>query len=226
MPMAYNHRLLKAEFHCHTYRSSDCLMKPWDLVALCKERGIDCLVVTDHNTIRGALEVKEIAPFAVVIGEEILSTEGEIIGLFLTEEVPRGLSPRDTVRRIRAQGGLVYLPHPFDRLRRSCLSERGRKEIEDEIDIVEVLNARITFPQDVERAARFALKLGAAMANGSDAHIPWEVGRAYVEMPAFTGRDDFLHALQQGYLKGRLSPPWVHLASTTSKWLKRFNMRR
>ena len=104
--------------------------------------GLNCIAITDHNTIVGALEVQRIAPFKVIVGEEIGSSEGEVTGLFLKEEVPRGLPPVETARRIKSQGGLVSIPHPFDRFRRGVISRRGLDDLLPYVDIVEVFNSR------------------------------------------------------------------------------------
>ena len=110
-------RPLHLDLHSHTYYSPDGITSPQRFVAACQRKGITCVAVTDHNTIRGALAVKEMAPFLVIVGAEIRSREGEIIGLFLSDEVPPDLSAQETIERIRAQDGLVSLPHPLDRFR-------------------------------------------------------------------------------------------------------------
>ena len=118
-------KLIKADFHMHTHFSPDSETPPEKLVARCVEVGLSCIAVTDHNTIEGALEVERIAPFMVIVGEEVASSDGEITGLFLKEPVPKGLSPQETARRIKDQGGLVSLPHPFDRFRRAGPESKG-----------------------------------------------------------------------------------------------------
>jgi predicted metal-dependent phosphoesterase TrpH len=114
---------LRADFHMHTHYSKDCTTSPKRLVARCLRVGLGCIAVTDHNTIRGGMEVAEIAPFPVIVASEVKTTHGEITGLFLTEEIPRGLSPMETVERIKAQGGLVSIPHPFDKVRSSVITD-------------------------------------------------------------------------------------------------------
>jgi predicted metal-dependent phosphoesterase TrpH len=212
--------LLKADLHTHTYFSPDSLTSPEKYVQACLKRGSNCVAVTDHNAIGGALAVEKLASFKVIIGEEVESSEGEIIGFFLQEEVPAGLSPEETVQRIKGQGGLVCIPHPFDRLRGSRLAEAGLMRILPEVDIIEVLNARTTLRSDNERAVRFAQEHGLAMSAGSDAHSARELGRACVEMPDFEGPREFLQALRQGHIVGRLSSPLVHLSSRWA-WLRR-----
>jgi len=212
--------LLKADLHTHTYFSPDSLTSPEKYVQACVNRHINCVAVTDHNAIGGALAVEKLATFKVIIGEEVESAEGEIIGLFLQEEVPPSLGPEETVQRIKGQGGLVCIPHPFDRFRGEHLAEAALMRILPQVDIIEVLNARTTFRADNDHAARFAQEHGLAMSAGSDAHSTRELGRACVEMPDFEGPREFLQALREGHVVGRLSSPLVHVCSRWA-WLRR-----
>ena len=209
--------MLKADLHVHTDRSPDCLITPVKLIERCLARGINCLAITDHNSIEGAIAVQRIAPFPVIVSEEIKTSQGEIIGLFLQEAIAPLLSAEETVRKIREQGGLVCLPHPFDRVRREPLRDNARESILPNIDIVEVLNARVTFTNDNVKARRFAEDLGLPMSAGSDAHSLWEIGRAYVEIPEFETPQQFLEALRRGSIGGHRSLPLVHLFSTWAK---------
>jgi len=217
-------RLIRADLHSHTFYSPDSITSPQRLVRECQRRGIDCLAVTEHNTIKGALAVQEIAPFPVIVGEEIRSSQGEILGLFLSEEVPPGLPPEETVRRITEQGGLVGIPHPFDRFR-SALDYEAMRRLAPRIHFIEVFNARTTFPGDNGRALRYARDNGLPVTAVSDAHSPWEVGRAYVEMPPFDGPDSFLAALRHGHIVGQRSNPLVHLASRWAGLRRRLGWR-
>ena len=205
-------RPLRVDLHTHTHYSPDGITSPQRFVDACQRKGITCVAVTDHNTIQGALAVQKVAPFRVIVGEEIRSAEGEIIGLFLTEDVPPGLSARETIERIRAQSGLVSLPHPLDRFRGGVGAER-LAQLAPLVDIVEVMNARTTLGRDNDGAARLADEHGLVGVAVSDAHSPWEMGRAYVEAPDFEGPPDLLEALRWGTLAGRPSTPLVHLIS-------------
>jgi predicted metal-dependent phosphoesterase TrpH len=200
-------------------------MSPQVLVERCLRAGIDCVAVSDHNSIEGALEVQRIAPFKVILAEEIGTSEGEIIGFFLEEEVPKGLTPEETVRAIHEQGGLVCIPHPFDRLRRSPLRHEALLRIAADVDIIEAFNSRTTLRRDNERAARFAADHGKPMSAGSDAHTPGEIGLAYVEMPDFEGPEEFLAALGNGRIVGRRASPVVHVFSTLAKVRTRLGWR-
>ena len=208
---------MRIDLHTHTLYSHDSEL-PLDVAVRGWQReGIDCVAVTDHNTIAGALALREWAPLRVIVANEVRTREGEIIGLFLQDDIPRGLTPEATVRRIRAQGGLVMIPHPFDRFRRSRLAEQALMRILSEVDIIEVFNARTAFGWDNRRAERFAMAHGLTQAAGSDSHTAHELGRAYVEMADFTTPQEFLTALRAGSLVKRKSSWLVH-AST--RWTK------
>ena len=178
---------MRADFHMHTYYSRDCATSPEALVARALRMGIGCIAVTDHNTIRGGQAVAKIAPFPVIVASEVKSTHGEITGLFLTEEVLRGLSPMETVERIKAQGGLVSIPHPYDTVRTSVLSDDAMVEVLPHADIIEAFNARNVFRGAEERARAAAAEHGLAVTAVSDSHHPWEMGCTYTEMPEFDG---------------------------------------
>lgn len=191
------------------------------LIRTAQRRGLDVLAITDHDNIDGALEMARIAPFPVIVGEEIGTADGEIIGLFLHEAIPSGMSPQETVEAIRTQGGIIYLPHPLDQLRRGSLTRRALREIVHQVDAVEIFNARVTFPGDNAKAAHLAKAHGLPGGGGSDAHSPFEIGRSYVDMPPFFSRDSFLEQLRRGRVWGVPSPPWVHLTSAYAKQIKK-----
>jgi len=184
--------LLKADLHIHTEYSMDCDMPLEKIINRCLETGINCITIADHGTIEGALEMQRLAPFTVIIAEEILTHHGEIMGMFLKECIPSGLSVEETISQIRAQGGLVCIPHAFDLFRPSALGGKITEELAEQIDVIEVLNSRSLLSHDATKAQTFALKYGIAKSAGSDAHTPYEIGNAYIEMPEFNGRDEFL----------------------------------
>jgi len=200
-------------------------MSPERLLTTCLEKGINCVAVTDHNTIAGALELKRIAPFPVIVGEEVRTTYGEVMGLFLSEEVPPSLTPVETVARIKAQGGLVCIPHPFDRLRRSLLRYSALESILPLVDIIEVFNSRTVLGSYLTRALAFAQRHGLLVSAGSDAHSPGEVGGAYVLMPEFDGPQSFLQALAQGEIVGRRARPWTRITGSMTALGNRFRRR-
>jgi predicted metal-dependent phosphoesterase TrpH len=215
-------KLLKADLHIHTEYSKDCSTPLDKLVARCLEVRINCIAVCDHGTTEGAIKLKDMAPFTVIVAEEILTPKGEIMGMFLKETIPSGLSVAETISRIRTQGGLVCIPHPRDRFRPSALDGDTLEEIADQIDIVEVFNARTLPFQSQNEVKAFAQKYGLKQSAGSDAHTLAEVGHAYVEMPEFASRDDFLEALAQGRICGHKTNPLAHFLSLGSRLKKRF----
>jgi predicted metal-dependent phosphoesterase TrpH len=209
--------LIKADLHIHTCYSIDCLTPLERIVERCLDLGINCIAVADHNTIAGALKLREFAPFKVIIAEEVLTPVGEIMGLFLSEAVPRGLSPQDTISRIRSQGGLVGIPHPFGRSLPWNVNPLTAMEIVSQVDIIETFNSRTPFSNSNAKAWKLAKENGKAASAGSDAHTLGEIGRAYVEMPEFDGPHDFLNSLAQGKIFGQKSSYLAHFASTWAK---------
>jgi len=213
--------LIKADLHVHTCYSIDCLSPLEQIVERCLDIGINCIAVADHNTVAGALKLREFAPFKVIVAEEILTPVGEIMGLFLSEAVSRGLSPQETISRIRSQGGLVAIPHPFGRSLPWNPNMLISTEVLSQVDIIETFNSRTPFSSSIARARRLAEEWGKAASAGSDAHTSGEIGRAYVEMPEFDGPDDFLNALAQGKIFGKKSSYLAHFASTWARIRKR-----
>lgn len=212
---------MKVELHSHTRHSRDCLLSYDSIIDVCQRRRIGALAVTDHNEIDGAFELQRRAPFTIIVGEEIFTEQGEIIGLFLKEFIPRGLPAQETVARIKEQGGLVYVPHPFDSYRKGAVGQETLNLIRADIDLIEVLNARNLREEDDERAYRYAQEHGLTMAAGSDAHSVGEFGNAYLEMEPFDGAQDFLAKARRGRIRGRHSTGLVHLFSSYAKWHKK-----
>lgn len=208
-------KLLKADLHIHTKYSLDCNTPLEQIISRCEEVGINCITIADHGTIEGALKMRSIAPFTVIIAEEILTHHGEIMGMFLEECIPSGLSVEETISRIRAQGGLVNIPHPFSTLRSSALDNEIMEELvtQGQIDLMEVFNARSLLRRSSVKAQIFARKHSIIEGVGSDAHTPSEIGNAYVEIPEFNGKEDFLNALAQGKIFGRRTNPLTHINS-------------
>jgi len=212
---------MKVDFHVHTCYSRDSLTSLEAVIEACRKRGLGKVAITDHNTIAGALTLLEMAPDLVIVGEEIKTDVGEIIAYFLEEEVPKGLPLQEAVARVREQCGVIGVPHPLDRLRREAMGLTHLLTVIEQVDLLEVFNARTTFPADNRRALDLAREWGLLATAGSDAHIAWEIGHAYVEMPAFNDKEEFLSSLAQGQIVGRLTTPLVHLASTWAKLIKR-----
>jgi len=208
---------MKADLHVHTCYSIDCCTPLERIVDRCIEIGIDCIAIADHNTIAGALKLKEIAPFKVIIAEEILTPVGELMGLFLTEEIPKGLSPQETIDRIKNQGGLVNIPHPFGRSLFWHSNVLTSPEILTQVDVIEVFNSRTPFANSSIKARELADKYNKPIGAGSDAHTIGEIGKAYVKMPEFNGPENFLDCLSRGRIFGQRSKFIIHFASTWAK---------
>lgn len=213
--------MLSVELHSHTFASSDCLLRPADIIRTCRARSIDRLAVTDHNTIRGALAVQAAAPDLVIVGEEIMTTQGELLGYFMREEIPPGLSPTETIARLRAQGAAISVSHPFDRHRHGAWQEADLAAIAALVDAIEVFNARALHPADNQRAAEFARAHGLRGTVGSDAHSARELGRARMFMPAAATPADLIAGWGLGRVETRLSSPAIHLTSRWAALVKR-----
>ncbi len=212
--------MLRADFHIHSRYSFDCATTFEQIISSCQRRGINCIAVADHAVADGAIKLREIAPFKVIVAEEALTPLGEIMGMFLKRTIPSPLSVEETLNEIKAQGGLVCIPHPFDKLRGAALGDSGLREVLPHIDVIEAFNSRSILPGTSARALKFAREHNIPATAGSDAHIPEEIGNAYVEMPDFTDERDFLQSLSRGKIIGYRSNPAVHLASMWSKLTK------
>jgi predicted metal-dependent phosphoesterase TrpH/glycosyltransferase involved in cell wall biosynthesis len=195
-----------ADLHMHTSWSHDCSVDPSELVDFAEQLGIGAIAVTDHNVFGGALETVDAArgrDLVVIPGEEVKTADqGEVIGLFLEREIPRGLSFADTVAAIRDQGGLVYLPHPFDRMHTIPEPKTLHRHLAD-IDVFEVYNARLLFDTQNDEALRFARKYDLTMGAGSDAHVLQGVGTGAVRMRAFRNPEEFLISLRSAEILHR-----------------------
>lgn len=195
---------VRVDMHSHTCYSGDAVTTLDELADRIESTAVDVLCITDHHSIRGALEaIERGVDCRVVVGEEVKTRAGEVIGLFLTERVPHGLAPEDTILRIRDQGGVVYVPHPFDPVRHA-LREPVLRELcaAGAIDALEVLNAKVSLDHLNARAAALAAETGLPGGAGSDAHDPAALGAAYVEMPDFDGPADFLAQLPAARIVG------------------------
>ena len=218
---------LKVDMHTHSEYSPDSRTPVRVQAAAIKAAGLHVVCATDRNTIEGALRLRELADgFRVVVGEEISSRDGEIIGLFLESAIPRDLSAEETIARIHDQGGLVSVPHPFSRNRRFHLRRSVLDRVYKDIDCIEVFNAREAFTQDNLRAAAFAKEKEIPGAVGSDAHRAAEIGRAWVEVEDFVGREDFIAALREGSVVGKLTGNYIHVLTRLDVVRKWWNRRR
>jgi glycosyltransferase involved in cell wall biosynthesis len=192
---------IHCDLHMHTDHSPDCATPAELLLETAKARGLGAIAITDHNEVSGALEAREIAEriggIKVIVAEEVKTAhEGEVIGLFLHERIERGMSMAETIAEIRRQGGLVYVPHPFDRLH-SVPDYEHLLEIVDEIDILEVFNPRVAFSAFNEEAVRFARKYSIVPGAGSDSHVAQGLGSVKIRLRDFDGPEEFLESMRE-----------------------------
>jgi predicted metal-dependent phosphoesterase TrpH len=200
----------------------DCSTSLEDIIKRCQETGINCIAIADHDSVEGGLKMQDLAPFPVIIAEEILTPNGEIMGMFLNERIPSGVTVEKAISGIKAQGGLVCLPHPFDTFRGLRLDKKKLEELAEQIDVIEVFNARCQFARCAKNAQSFADRHNLPGSAGSDAHSTDEIGNTYVEMPEFKNRDDFLLSLREGNIHSHPSGLFVHFKTTWTKIKKAF----
>jgi predicted metal-dependent phosphoesterase TrpH len=205
--------MLRVEFHCHTRFSKDSLTHPRALVQTCRRKRIDRVVVTDHNTIAGARAAQALDPELVIVGEEIMTTRGEILAAFVSEEVPMGLSPKETLRRLKDQGAFISVSHPFDRWRSGGWQKADLLEILPDVDAIEVYNSRCMNLGFNREARGFAEEHNIAGTVGSDAHAAFELGRSLLLLEYFETPEDLRKIIRMGIPKVRWSPPWIHITS-------------
>lgn len=193
--------LIKADLHVHTIFSPDSRITPEALAKDAALKGIDAVAVTDHGTIKGALEVEKLdTDLQVIVGEEVWTKDGEIIGLFLKEEVPNFTTAQVAADNIKEQGGLVMIPHPLSRRIPSRIDEKVLHEIMPSVDILEVINARNTVIEDEDRTRQLAEKYNKLTCAGSDAHRIPSLGRAFTTMESFDTPEEFLENLRTAKL--------------------------
>ncbi|MCP3992791.1 MAG: PHP domain-containing protein [Actinomycetia bacterium] len=194
---------VRVDCHSHSMWSGDCTTTPDELAAAIEASRIDVLCITDHNVIAGASQLASELPCRVIIGEEMRVGGGELIGLFLSERVPQGLGPLESARRIRDQGGIVYIPHPFDPMR-NCLRPEEIDLLVGEglVDAIEGKNAKTSLASLNQKAVDYGHQHGLMVGAGSDAHVPEAIGAVYLVMPDFDGPASFLGSMAQGRIVG------------------------
>jgi len=204
--------MIDLELHAHTCRSHDSLSRPVDIVRACRRAGLRRIAITDHNRLAGALEAQQLDPDMVIVGEEVTAIEGHLLCLFLRDPIPRGLPAEEVIARAHDQGGLAGAAHPLDVLR-SGMGGTAVERLKDQLDFLEVFNARTLDPRanDLSRAMAQALDLPAVC--GSDAHVLSEIGCCRVRMREYASPRDFVAALRGAELITGRSPWWARIGS-------------
>ena len=220
---------MKVDFHCHTTYSGDSLLEPSQIISKAKKKGLNKIAITDHNTIRGAMAFKEIAPGMVIIGEEIAVRKngeyvGEFLAYFLEKEVPGNLEVEETLVLLREQNAFISVAHPFDANRSKWTNSSLTTYIEF-IDAIEVFNSRTLSIKPNRDAMRFANENGIDGLNGSDAHSWFELGQSYVIIPKFSTSDELRKVIKEAQLVNRRSSGFIHITSRIAALRWRFGYR-
>ncbi len=216
---------IEVDLHSHTLWSKDCLTEFKTILRLLDQRGLDRIAITDHNTAEGALALHKLAPDRIIVGEEIMTTQGELLAYFVRESIPAGLTPEETIKRLRDQGAAISVSHPFDRLRKGAWEEADLTRIIDRVDAIEIFNARCMYPSDNDKAQKYAAEHKLLGTAGSDAHTSIEYGRARLRLRSFDDAESFVDSLTDAEVVPRLSPLYVHLGSKAAKWSKKLGLR-
>lgn len=217
---------LRVDFHTHTCASPDSLLTPRQLIATARRKGLQRVVVSDHDTIAGALEAKSLDPEIIIVGEEVMTEVGELLAFFVQETVRPGLPVWETIQQLKEQGAFISVSHPFDPTRKGGWALSDLLDILPAIDAIETFNARCMLPVYNWRAERFAREQGLAGTHGSDAHASFEIGRGSLLLPPFEDSHSLRRSLSQAVSPRLiLSMPWVHMTSRYASWVKKRRQR-
>jgi predicted metal-dependent phosphoesterase TrpH len=212
---------VRVELHCHTRVSHDSLVPVDRYLSRCKKLGISKIAITDHNEIKAAITAKSLAPEMVIVGEEIQTSRGELLGYFMTEWVPPGLDPKETIDRLRNQGAFICIPHPFDPFRSKDWEPGDLEALAPYVDAVETFNARCMGNKPNLEAAFFAIEHRLLMTVGSDAHTLDETGNATLIMPDFLDAESFKTGLKSAKQLTESAPFYTHIFSTYAKIIRK-----
>jgi predicted metal-dependent phosphoesterase TrpH len=224
-----------ADFHCHTRFSRDSILREETFIRKAIERGLTHVCVTNHNNVEGAVAVRDKvaelgleSKLTVILGEEVSTADGEMVGIFLTKTIPRGLSANETADEIHRQGGLVSIPHPFDPFRQSHIKPGPLLKLAEagKIDAVEVFNSRITIPRHNEEAAEFAARHGIPGIACSDSHSAFEVAMCFNALPPFSSAEELRAGLPANEWHGSRSTTLIHLTTRFAVWKNMFDAWR
>jgi len=224
-----------ADFHIHTRFSRDSILTEETFIRKAIERGLTHVAVTNHNNVEGAIAVREKVAelgvgdqLTVILGEEVSTADGEVVGVFLTKTIPRGLSANETADEIHRQGGLVSIPHPFDPFRGSHIKEGPLRNLAEvgKIDMLEVFNCRVTFQRHNLEAAEFANRYGIPGIAASDSHSGFEVAMAFNALPTFESADELKAILPQNNWHASRSTVFIHATTRWAVWKNMFDAWR
>jgi hypothetical protein len=224
-----------ADFHVHTRFSRDSILSEETFIARAIERGLTHVAVTNHNNVEGAIAVRDRVEalglaerLTIILGEEVSTSDGEVIGIFLTRTIPRGLSARETADEIHGQGGLVSIPHAFDPFRRWHIREGALRDLAEAsaIDMMEVFNSRVTFQRHNQAAAEFAARYGIPGIAASDSHSSFEVAMAFNALPQFDTAEGLKAALADNEWHASRSSVFIHLTTRWAIWRNAFDTWR
>jgi predicted metal-dependent phosphoesterase TrpH len=210
---------LKVDFHSHSVYSPDSLTPIPDLINAARLRGLDKIVITDHNTITGALEAYSLAPDLVIVGEEVQTTQGEFLAAFVSDPLPKGLEPAEALARLKSQNAFISVSHPFDP-KRSGWPLQTLEWLAPQVDAIEVLNARVISSSYNKQALEFAIRHQLPGGAGSDGHHPSEIGRVYSDLPDFHDAESLRIAIKNAKQMGKISSPLVHFYSVWARYKK------
>jgi predicted metal-dependent phosphoesterase TrpH len=200
----------------------DCHNELEDIVKRCQKLGLTCIAIADHDAVEGGLELQKIAPFKVIVAEEIQTYNGEVMGMFLKKRIASGIPLEKAIAAIKEQSGLVNIPHPFDPMRGLRLNAEEFNKLAPQIDLIEVFNARVPNTQTNTKAEIFAKEHNLPGTAGSDSHSIIELGSVAVTMNDFNTPAEFLTALRTATIEGKRASPFVHFHSTIAKLKKIF----
>jgi predicted metal-dependent phosphoesterase TrpH len=224
-----------ADFHIHTRFSRDSILPEEKFISTAIERGMTHVAVTNHNNVEGAIAVRDKVAelglgdkLTVILGEEVSTSDGEVVGVFLTTTIPRGLSANETADEIHRQGGLVSIPHPFDPFRAAHIREGPLRNLAEagKIDMVEVFNCRVTLQRHNVEAAEFAARYGIPGIAASDTHSSFEVAMAFNALPAFDSADELRAGLPENEWHASRSSVFIHLTTRWAVWRNMFDAWR
>ncbi len=224
-----------ADFHIHTRFSRDSILTEEKFIKTAIDRGLTHVAITNHNNVEGAIAVRDKVAelgltdkLTVILGEEVSTDDGEVVGVFLEKTIPRGLSAKETADEIHRQGGLVSIPHPFDPFRGSHIKEGPLRNLADlgKIDMIEVFNCRVTFQRHNQEAAEFAQRFDIPGIAASDSHSSFEVAMAFNAMPAFDSADELRASLAQNEWHASRSSVFIHATTRWAVWKNMFDAWR